>query len=83
MKRSKEQAVKNGICIGLAPIGYIHVLDDKGEKDVIPDPERAHFIARLFELYATGNYSLLKLKEEAEAQGLRTRKGKKIGKSQI
>jgi DNA invertase Pin-like site-specific DNA recombinase len=83
VKRSKEQAVKNGTCIGLAPMGYIHVLNDKGEKDVIPDPERASFIARLFELYATGNYSMLKLKEEAEREGFRTRKGKKISKSQI
>jgi hypothetical protein len=36
----------------------------------------------LFEMYATGNYSLLKLPEEAEKFGLRTRKGKKVAKSQ-
>lgn len=83
VKRSKEQSVKNGNWIGLAPLGYIHVLDEKGEKNIIPDPERACHIAKLFELYATGNYSLLKLTEEAAKVGLRTKKGKKIAKSQI
>ena len=74
VKRSKEQAVKSGNWIGLTPIGYLHVLDEQGEKNVIPDPERC-FIAKLFELYATGNYSLLKLAEEAEKVGFRTKKG--------
>ena len=40
VKRSKEQAVKNGSWIGLAPLGYIHILDEKGEKNIVPDPER-------------------------------------------
>src|SRR5689334_10045908 len=40
VKRSKEQAAKNGIWIGLAPIGYKHAIDDRGEKTIIPDPER-------------------------------------------
>jgi len=83
VKRSKEQAVKNGSWIGLAPLGYIHILDEKGEKNIVPDPERAAFIAKLFELYAAGNHSLLKLKEEAEQMGLRTKKGQKVAKSQI
>ncbi len=82
VKRSKEQAVKIGHWIGLAPLGYIHVVDEKGEKNIVPDPDRAHFIVKLFEMYSTGNYSLLKLAEEAEKLGLRTRKGKKVAKSQ-
>lgn len=83
VKRSKEQAVKSGHWIGLAPLGYMHVLDDSGDKNIIPDAERAIFIAKLFELYATGNYSFLKLREEAERMGLRTKKGLKVAKSQI
>ncbi len=83
VKRSKEQAVKNGTWIGLAPIGYIHTIDNKGEKTIIPDPERAPFIKKLFELYATGNYSLLKLRKEAEEMGLKSKKGQKIATSVI
>lgn len=83
VKRSKEQSVKSGYCIGLAPLGYLHTLDIDGEKIVIPDPDRSHFIIKLFEMYATGNFSLFKLKEEAEKMGLRTRTGKQLAKSQI
>lgn len=83
VKRSKEQSVKNGTSIGLSPLGYLHVVNEQGEKTIVPDPDRASFIVKLFELYATGNYSLLKLTEEAEKNGLRTRKGKKVGKSQV
>jgi site-specific DNA recombinase len=59
------------------------MVDEQGNKTIIPDPDRAPFIVKLFELYATGNYSLLKLAEEAEKVGLRTRKGKRVAKSQI
>jgi site-specific DNA recombinase len=83
VKRSKEQAVKNGSWIGLAPLGYIHVLDEQGEKNIIPDPERACHVVKLFELYATGNYSLLKLTKEAAKVNFQTKKEKKIAKSQI
>ncbi|WP_042242321.1 recombinase family protein [Neochlamydia sp. S13] len=83
VKRSKKQAVKSGNWIGLAPIGYLHLSDEQGEKNVIPDSERSPFIVKLFELYATGNYSLLKLAEEAEKVGFRTKKGKRVARSQI
>lgn len=83
VKRSKEQAAKNGIWIGLAPLGYLHSIKVDGEKTIIPDPHRAPFITNLFELYATGNYSLLTLQQEAEKMGFRTKKGQKIAKSSI
>jgi DNA invertase Pin-like site-specific DNA recombinase len=83
IKRSKEQAAKSGAWIGQAPIGYKHSIDEKGNKTIVKDPERAPMIRRLFELYATGNYSLLALKEEAEKMGLRTKRGRKVAKSQI
>jgi hypothetical protein len=53
------------------------------KKTIVPAPARAPFIRRLFELYATGKYSLLKLVEEATSLGLTTRKGLKIAKSQM
>jgi len=83
VKRSKEQAAKNGIWIGLAPMGYIHSIDESSEKTIVPDPTNSHFITKLFEMYATGNYSLLKLREEAKKLGFKSRKGQQIAKSQI
>jgi DNA invertase Pin-like site-specific DNA recombinase len=81
--RSKEQAAKSGMWIGQAPIGYRHSINEQGNKTIVSDPVRAPLIRRLFEMYATGNYSLLALKEEAEKMGLRTKKGQKVAKSQI
>ena len=83
VKRSKEQSAKNGTWIGLAPLGYTHSVDSEGKKTIIPDSERAPFITKLFELYATGNYSLLKLQEEAEQMGFKSKKGQKIAKSVV
>ena len=83
IKRSKEQAAKNGIWMGLAPTGYMHTIDDNGNKTIVPDPTIAPFITKMFEFYATGTYSLAKLRDEITAMGARTKKGKKFANSQI
>lgn len=83
IKRSKEQAAKRGVWMGLAPTGYVHVTNDKGEKTITLDPDRAPFIRKLFEMYATGNHSLQTLKTAAIEMGLRTKKGEPLAISQI
>ncbi len=83
IKRSKEQAARNGIWMGLAPTGYMHTVDEKGSKTIVPDPDMAPFVKKMFELYSMGNYSLAKLQEEITALGARTKKGKKLATSQI
>ncbi len=83
IKRSKEQAARKGIWMGLAPTGYMHAVNEKGEKTIVPDPDRAPFIQKLFEMYATGNHSLQTLKEAANKMGLRTKKGESLAISQI
>jgi len=83
IKRSKEQAAKRGVWMGLAPTGYMHVTNEKGEKTIVPDPDRAPFIRKLFEMYATGNHSLQTLKTAAIEMGLRTKKGEPPAISQI
>lgn len=83
IKRSKEQSARNGICMGLAPTGYIHSINEKKEKVIIPDPERAPYVRKMFELYARGDYSLHRLKKELADLGLRTRQGKVLAVSQI
>ena len=74
IKRSKEQAAKRGVWMGLAPTGYMHVTNEKGEKTIVLDPDRAPFIRKLFEMYATGNHSLQTLKTAAIEMGLGLKK---------
>lgn len=58
-----------GKCTYRAPIGYLN----EGSWDHKPfDPERAPIIAELFELYATGHWSLSDLARHAAKQGLTT-----------
>jgi len=63
-----------------APLGYLH---DKINKKIKIDKTRAKYIKELFELYATGNYSIRQLENLMYKKGLRTRKNKKVVRSSI
>ena len=86
VKRTFEQKRKNGEWIGAVKLGYLNVALDEEKrlrKDIIIDPERAHLIQKLFELYSTGNYSYSTILETMHDAGLRTRKGTKLSRSTI
>jgi DNA invertase Pin-like site-specific DNA recombinase len=55
-----------GRCTYLTPIGYL----DLGSNSKPLDPERAPIVKRIFELYATGEWSLAQLGKWAQQQGL-------------
>jgi site-specific DNA recombinase len=60
---------EKGICTYRAPIGYLN----EGKMDHKPqDPERAPIIKRMFELYATGDWSLSDIARYANEQGFTT-----------
>ncbi len=63
IRNSKDK----GICTYRAPVGYLNV----GSMENKPlDPERAPLIRKIFELYATGNWSLADLARFAKEHGL-------------
>jgi DNA invertase Pin-like site-specific DNA recombinase len=55
-----------GRCIYAAPLGYL----DHGSDNKPYDPERARLVKRIFELYATGEWSFTELANWARQQGL-------------
>lgn len=62
--RSKRD---QGVCIYRAPVGYLN----QGQMEHKPiDPERAPIVKKLFEMYATGRWSLIGLTRWAVDQGL-------------
>jgi site-specific DNA recombinase len=84
VKRAFEQKRRNGEWTGAVRLGYLNVPldeDKKLRKDVIIDPERGHLVQRMFELYATSQYSLEAIRIEMTELGLRTLKGNKLSKS--
>lgn len=72
--------LKQGLYPFGAPIGY---LNNGGGKPKTPDPDRASLIQEAFELYASGQHSLRSLTAEMARRGLRSWRGKPLGKSGI
>jgi len=86
VRRAFEKKRKNGEWIGGVKLGYLNVALDEAKrlrKDIIVDPERKHLIQKLFELYATGNYSYSTILQAMHEAGLRTRAGTKLSRSTI
>jgi site-specific DNA recombinase len=58
--KGMQQKAEQGIYPGRPPFGY---RNNKGERTIELDPEKAPVIRRLFELYATGSHSLSSLRQ--------------------
>jgi len=80
VKRGLRQKVRRGEQCGVAITGY---LNDKVNHKIIPDPERFSLVRKLFELYATGEYSLKDLRNKMTSLGLISRNGKVLTISNI
>ena len=86
VKRAFEKKRRNGEWTGGVRLGDLNVPLDEGKrlrKDIIIDPERGHLITKLFELYATGNYSYTTARDVITKEGLVTKEGKKPARSVI
>ena len=81
VRKSLEKKWEDGWWPGWAPLGYLNV--DKGtiekpNKIIETDPLKGPLIKEMFEMYSTGNYSILQLTKKMLDRGLTARKGKKI-----
>ena len=82
-KRAFEQKRRSGEWCGKPRIGYKNVDLESGKKDIVPDPDRAHLVQKLFELFATGNYSITTAWKEITKLGLRGIDGQELARSNI
>lgn len=74
-RKGMKEKVQQGGFPGLAPVGY---KNNRLDHTIEVDTERSPFVKNAFELYATGNYSLIILKEKLDRDEFQTRKGCKI-----
>ena len=85
VKRALEKIRERGKWPGKAPIGYknIDIGDDK--KDIVVDEPRAILVRKLFEKYATNQFSMELLRRWVTQEGLKnnSKKGKPLTKSQV
>ncbi len=67
VKRGLRQKIRNGVWPSWAPIGYLNNPKTRG---IDVDPVKAPLVRKLFELYATGNYTLHALVLKVQSTGL-------------
>ncbi|MGB9726699.1 MAG: recombinase family protein [Minisyncoccia bacterium] len=82
VKKGQKEKIAQGWLPTKPPLGY-KTIGEKGHKIHIIDEEKAPLVKKMFELYATGNYSLKKLAQVMYEEGLRTRGGNKLVKSRL
>jgi site-specific DNA recombinase len=79
-KRGLRQKLRRGEMPGPAPLGY---LNDLRTHTIVKDPERFRLVKKIFELYATGNYSLKDLRKFTISAGLFSKKENNLSISVI
>jgi len=72
VRKGMIEKARQGHWPTVAPVGY---QNNRATHRIEPDPERAPIIAKLFEWYASGEYSLKALTKKAAAVGLTNRTG--------
>src|SRR3989344_74155 len=85
-KRTKDalmQKFRDGWQPSPPPIGFRSVGGDRERKTCEPDPHEASIIKELFELYATGNYSILEIQDWLAEKNIVSRTGTGLGHSVI
>ncbi len=75
VKRGLRQKIRNGVWPGWAPVGY---LNNPKTRMVDIDPDKSPKVRKMFELYATGKYTLHSLANWCKDNGLRGNLNKEI-----
>ena len=73
-RKGMLEKAEQGIWPTKAPLGYRNVPGSGGKKVIEPDPQVAPIVARLFEWYATGEFSLKEAASKAANAGLKYRR---------
>ncbi len=81
-KKGMREKAEQGTWPSWAPMGYMNVEVDK-KKKIVPDPDAAPIVRRMFEWYAAGDCSLEEVRRRAVEAGLIGRRGKAPAKSKI
>ncbi len=80
VKKGMREKAEQGEWPGKAPIGYVN---NKATHLVTPDDIKAQAVRVAFESYATGKYSLSKMRELLYDHGLRQAGDRKLSKSMV
>lgn len=81
VKRGLSAKVRLGWRPGTAPLGYLNDKSkERGDRDIMVDPERFPLVRQIFDLFITRKYSVSQICDIANNDwGLRTRQTKRMG----
>lgn len=82
VKKGQKEKIAQGGLPTKPPTGY-KTIGEKGHKIHIVDISTSPLIKKMFELYATGNYSVVSLEDEMYKLGLRSVNGNRVLQSRI
>ncbi len=82
VKKGQKEKIAQGWLPTKPPLGY-KTIGEKGHKIHVIDEARARFLRKMFELYSSGNYSVVNLSAAMYDEGLRNHAGKKVGRSRM
>ena len=77
VRKGMLEKAEQGFWPSAAPFGYCNVVQPDGKKIIAVDSDQGPIITRLFEWYATGNYSLKEIGAMARDAGLAYRKSRR------
>ncbi|MBX3389793.1 MAG: recombinase family protein [Phycisphaeraceae bacterium] len=80
VRRGKNHRIKNGHWPQVAPLGYVN---DRNRHMVVPHPVYGPLVTKLFELYATGDYTLKDVRRIVSDLGLLGPRGRPPSDSRI
>lgn len=82
VKKGQKEKLAQGWLPAKPPLGY-KTVGEKGRKIHVPDEETSPLVIKLFELYASGQYSVKTITEKMYELGMRSRSGRKVYKAHI
>ncbi len=82
VKKGQKEKISQGHLPSQPPLGY-KTVGESGHKIHVHDKEKAPLMIKMFELYATGNYSIDMLVDVMHKEGLRTKRVNKLVRSRM
>jgi site-specific DNA recombinase len=82
VRKGQKEKLAQGWLPTKPPLGY-KTIGEKGHKIHIIDIDIAPLVKKMFDLYATGNYSLKKLTKEVFEIGIKSSRGNALSKSRV
>ena len=82
-RKGMIEKASQGLWPSYAPLGYVNATGENGKRVIVPDERNASTVRRLFELCATGRYSIKELASVARAEHLTGRGDRPVPTSTV